>query len=94
MAAAGRASARSALPPHLVPFLPGHVTEGTGHAVAAAPEGSASILPITWMYIRMMGAKGLKEATQMAILNANYIAKRLEPHFPVLYRGTARLRCT
>ena len=72
---------------HLVPFLPGHVFEGTGHAVAAAPEGSASILPITWMYIRMMGAKGLKEATQMAILNANYIAKKLEPHFPVLYHG-------
>ncbi len=58
MAAAGRASARSASTPHLVPFLPGHVTEGSGHAVAAAPFGSASILPITWMYIRMMGAHG------------------------------------
>ncbi len=72
---------------HLVPFLPGHVFEGTDHAVSAAPEGSASILPITWMYIRMMGAAGLRRATEMAILNANYIAKRLEPHFPVLYKG-------
>jgi glycine dehydrogenase len=73
--------------PHLVPFLPGHVAQGGGHAVSAAPEGSASILPITWMYIRMMGGKGLKEASQMAILNANYIARKLEPHFPVLYQG-------
>jgi glycine dehydrogenase len=72
---------------HLVPFLPGHVAEGSGQAVSAAPEGSASILPITWMYIRMMGARGLREATQMAILNANYIAHRLDAHFPVLYRG-------
>ena len=62
---------------HLAPFLPGHVAEGSGHAVAAAPFGSASILPITWMYIRMMGAAGLKQATEMAILNANYIATRL-----------------
>jgi glycine dehydrogenase len=72
---------------HLVPFLPGHVAEGSVQAVSAAPEGSASILPITWMYIRMMGARGLREATQMAILNANYIAHRLDGHFPVLYRG-------
>jgi glycine dehydrogenase len=72
---------------HLVPFLPGHVANDSGNAVSAAPEGSASILPITWMYIRMMGAKGLREATQMAILNANYIAHRLDPYFPVLYRG-------
>ena len=59
---------------HLKPFLPGHVTEGSAHAVSAAPFGSASILPITWMYIRMMGASGLKQATETAILNANYIA--------------------
>ncbi|MDW6022743.1 aminomethyl-transferring glycine dehydrogenase [Mesorhizobium sp. BAC0120] len=72
---------------HLRPFLPGHVAEGSGHAVAAAQFGSASILPITWMYIRMMGAAGLKQATETAILNANYIAARLEKHFPVLYKG-------
>jgi glycine dehydrogenase len=72
---------------HLKPFLPGHVAAGSGHAVAGAPFGSASILPITWMYIRMMGAAGLKQATEMAILNANYVAARLEPHFPVLYKG-------
>lgn len=74
---------------HLAPFLPGH-----GHmqnkqgAVCAAPFGSASILPITWMYIRMMGGAGLKRASQMAILNANYIARRLEEHYPVLYTGS------
>lgn len=72
---------------HLVPFLPGHVAEGSDHAVAAAPHGSAAILPITWMYIRMMGAAGLKQASEMAILNANYLARKLDPHFPVLYRG-------
>ncbi len=72
---------------HLIPFLPGHVANGSDHAVSAAPEGSASILPITWMYIRMMGAAGLKQATELAILNANYIAAKLEPHFSVLYRG-------
>ncbi|WP_265518487.1 aminomethyl-transferring glycine dehydrogenase [Nitratireductor luteus] len=72
---------------HLVPFLPGHVELGTDHAVAAAPFGSASILPITWMYIRMMGADGLKRATETAILNANYIAHRLKEHYPVLYKG-------
>lgn len=72
---------------HLVPFLPGHVHQDTDHAVSAAPEGSASILPITWMYIRMMGADGLKQATELAISNANYIAARLDPHFPVLYKG-------
>jgi len=55
--------------------------------VAAAPWGSASILTITWMYIRMMGAEGLKRASEVAILNANYIAKRLDPHFPVLFKG-------
>jgi glycine dehydrogenase len=72
---------------HLAPHLPGHVAEGSKHAVSAAPFGSASILPITWMYIRMMGGAGLKEATEMAILNANYIAARLSQHFPVLYKG-------
>ncbi|MEA3235102.1 aminomethyl-transferring glycine dehydrogenase [Pseudomonas mosselii] len=73
---------------HLAPFLPGHATlENTSGAVCAAPFGSASILPITWMYIRMMGGAGLKRASQMAILNANYIARRLEEHYPVLYTG-------
>src|SRR5690606_26463509 len=72
---------------HLAPFVPGHVNDGTSHAVAGAPFGSASILPITWMYIRMMGAEGLKRATENAILSANYIAERLERYFPVLYRG-------
>lgn len=74
---------------HLKPFLPGHVAEGSAQAVAAAPFGSASILPITWMYIRMMGASGLKQATELAILSANYIAARLEAHYPVLYKGRA-----
>jgi len=77
---------------HLAPFLPGHPVvhlEGrdTLGAVSAAPWGSASILPISWVYIRMMGGSGLTDATKVAILNANYIAKRLEPHFPVLYKG-------
>jgi glycine cleavage system P protein (glycine dehydrogenase) len=72
---------------HLKPYLPGHVTEGSVHAVAAAPLGSASILPITWMYIRMMGASGLKQATETAIISANYVATRLAPHFPLLYKG-------
>ena len=82
---------------HLAPFLPGHnvvtgVNPAAGRnqshgAVSAAPWGSASILPISWTYIAMMGGEGLRKATIMAILNANYIAKRLEPHFPVLYKG-------
>ncbi|GMG87418.1 aminomethyl-transferring glycine dehydrogenase [Biformimicrobium ophioploci] len=75
---------------HLAPFLPGHsvTQEGrSGAAVSAAPWGSASILPITWMYIRMMGARGLTEATRVAILNANYIARRIGDAFPVLYSG-------
>jgi glycine dehydrogenase len=76
---------------HLAPFLPGHVTQDGGAApigaVAAAPFGSASILPISYAYILMMGSTGLKRATQVAILNANYIATRLDPHFPVLYRN-------
>ncbi len=74
---------------HLAPFLPGHGSvglEGIG-AVAAAPWGSASILPITWTYITLMGREGLRHATVTAVLNANYIAQRLEPHYPVLYRG-------
>jgi len=72
---------------HLAPFLPGHVEVGSAHAVSAAPYGSASILPITWMYIRMMGADGLKQATQIAIVSANYIAARLKGHYDVLYKG-------
>ena len=72
---------------HLGPFLPGHFITRNDGAVTAAPYGSASILPISWMYIKMMGAEGLRKATQVAILNANYIAKRLEGHFDVLYKG-------
>ena len=73
---------------HLSPFLPGHAhLHNPQGAVCAAPFGSASILPITWMYICMMGGAGLKRASQMAILNANYIARRLEEHYPVLYTG-------
>ena len=77
---------------HLAPFLPGHSIIKTGGAqaigeVSQAPWGSASILPISWMYIRMMGAPGLEHATKVAILNANYMAQRLDPHFPVLYKG-------
>jgi glycine dehydrogenase len=74
---------------HLAPFLPGHASMARKEgAVCAAPFGSASILPITWMYIRMMGGAGLKRASQLAILNANYIARRLENHYPVLYSGS------
>ena len=77
---------------HLVDFLPGHHVINLGGenpigAVAAAPWGSASILTISWMYIAMMGGAGLTEATRYAILNANYISKRLENHFPTLYRS-------
>jgi glycine dehydrogenase len=80
---------------HLAPFLPGmpnieHRTPNTERRVgpvAAAPYGSASILTISWMYIRMMGAVGLTKASEIAILNANYIAKRLDPYFPVLFKG-------
>jgi glycine dehydrogenase len=77
---------------HLADFLPGNPVVKTGGArgvgaVSAAPWGSASILPISMMYIDMMGAEGLTRATEIAILNANYIAKRLEAHYPVLYRG-------
>ncbi|WP_456294923.1 aminomethyl-transferring glycine dehydrogenase [Vibrio sp. AK197] len=76
---------------HLAPFLPGHIEngiEGNDYAVAAADFGSASILPISWAYIAMMGAQGLTDATKVAILNANYVMERLRPHYPVLYRGT------
>lgn len=77
---------------HLVPFLPGHSVVNLGGkesigAISAAPWGSSSILPISWMYIAMMGADGLTDATKVAILNANYIARRLEAHYPILYKG-------
>jgi len=78
---------------HLAPFLPkdGVHTERRGSMVSSAPFGSGSILPISWMYIRMMGADGLKRATQVAILNANYIAHRLKKNFPILYVGNRGL---
>jgi glycine dehydrogenase len=79
---------------HLAPFLPGHrdmpADDRAQHAigaVAAAPYGSASILPISWMYVTMMGGEGLRAATESAILAANYIARRLAPHYPVLFAG-------
>ncbi len=78
---------------HLAKFLPGQRSSGYERdeagigAVSAAPYGSASILPISWMYIAMMGGEGLTAATETAILNANYIARRLAPHYPVLYTG-------
>ena len=77
---------------HLAAFLPGHSQIKTGgekaiHAVSSAPFGSSSILPISWSYIAMMGGDGLRKATQVAILNANYMAKKLENHFLILYRG-------
>jgi glycine dehydrogenase len=73
---------------HLLPHLPGHpFLPGCNGPVSAAPWGSASILPIAWAYIRLMGSAGLTLATQVALLNANYIAKRLDPYYPVLYKG-------
>jgi glycine dehydrogenase len=82
---------------HLAPFLPNHPADsqagpitGPG-AVSSAPYGSASILPISWMYIRMMGGAGLTKATQTAILSANYLAKKLDPFFPILYKGKNNL---
>ncbi|MDO6694983.1 aminomethyl-transferring glycine dehydrogenase [Aliiglaciecola sp. 3_MG-2023] len=78
---------------HLAPFLPNHQVVDTGNttagngAVSAAPWGSASILPISYMYIKMMGSEGLKKATEVAMLNANYVAQKLEGHYPVLYKG-------
>ncbi|MCP3821340.1 aminomethyl-transferring glycine dehydrogenase [Streptomyces sp. A3M-1-3] len=78
---------------HLAPYLPNHPLQpsagpetGVG-PISAAPWGSAGILPISWAYVRLMGGEGLKRATQVAVLGANYIAKRLEPHYPVLYTG-------
>ena len=82
---------------HLIPFLPGHPVLAArgervnGPTISAAPWGSAGILPIPYLYIAMMGADALREATTTAILSANYIASRLEPYFPVLYRGEAEL---
>ena len=75
---------------HLVPHLPGHAVvplKSSAGAIAAAPWGSASILTIPWMYLRLMGPDGLTLASKVAILNANYVARRLHPHFPVLYTG-------
>ena len=77
---------------HLAPFLPSHPLVKTGGErspgpVAAAPWGSAGILCISWVYIRTMGSAGLRRATEVAILNANYMAKRLEPHYPIVYKG-------
>ena len=78
---------------HLAPFLPGHPvtpvpgTDPANGTISAAAWGSASILPISWMYIKMMGAEGLKKATRVAILNANYLAGKLDEYFPVLYAG-------
>ena len=77
---------------HLIPFLPGHPilnnSETAIHAVSAAPLGSAGILPISWAYIAMLGDDGLKASTEIAILNANYMAHKLQGYFPILYRGT------
>lgn len=76
---------------HLAPFLPGHIengADGENFAVSAADMGSASILPISWAYIAMMGEAGLTDATKVAILNANYVMEQLRPHYPVLYRGS------
>lgn len=76
----------------LAPFLPGHVVVHCGgekaiRAVSAAPYSSASILPISWMYMKMMGTEGIRDATKFAILNANYMVKRLEKDYQILYRG-------
>ncbi|MBI4995475.1 MAG: aminomethyl-transferring glycine dehydrogenase, partial [Rhodocyclales bacterium] len=73
---------------HLAPYAPGHVITGGPGAVSAAPYGSAAILPISWMYITMLGGEGLTLSTKTAILNANYVAARLNEHYPVLYTGS------
>jgi len=77
----------------LVPYLPGHVTGGIAvngvGAISAAPLGNAAVLPISWMYCRMMGPEGLKQATEISILSANYISTRLKDHFPTLYASEA-----
>ncbi|WP_042386886.1 aminomethyl-transferring glycine dehydrogenase [Streptacidiphilus melanogenes] len=82
---------------HLAPFLPNHPLQPTAGPetgvgpISAAPWGSAAILPISWSYVRLMGGEGLKRATQVAVLNANYIAKRLAPYYPVLFTGPGGL---
>lgn len=86
---------------HLIPFLPNHPVvncSGNGYgdlknlgAVSAAPFGSSAILPISWAYIKMMGPRGLRKATQVAILNANYMSKRLEKYYKTLYKGETGL---
>ncbi len=78
---------------HLAPFMPtdGYNQERTGSSISSAPFGSAGILPISWMYIRMMGADGLRKATQCAILSANYVAHKLKDHYPILFTGTNNL---
>ncbi len=81
---------------HLLPFLPGHPLMACGgeqaiHAVSAAPWGSAGILPISWMYLRLMGPFGLRQATAVSLLSANYLASRLDAHYPVLFRGESGL---
>ena len=81
---------------HLLPFLPGHPLMACGgkqaiQAVSAAPWGSAGILPISWMYLRLMGPFGLRQATAIALLSANYLASRLDAHYPVLFRGESGL---
>src|ERR671914_20633 len=78
-----------AVAPQLVPFLPRRDRDHTSRVgpISAAPLGSGSILTIPWVYIRMMGSEGLTEATRVAILNANYIARRLDPYFPILFKG-------
>ena len=79
---------------HLAPYLPGHplvdmgIGEKASHPVSAAPWGSASILPISWAYIKLMGGDGLTRATELTLLNANYMLSRLKPHFPILYTNT------
>merc|ERR1712070_446724 len=76
---------------HLAPYLPGHVMTAEGHQhrqVSAAPYGSSLIMPISWSYIKMMGAEGLKKSSVIAILNANYMANRLKEHYEVAYRGS------
>jgi glycine dehydrogenase len=76
---------------HLAPYLPGNPLTGEGHAISAAPHGSAGILPISWAYLRMMGPDGLSAATATAVLAANYVAARLAGYFPVLYAGNKGL---
>jgi glycine dehydrogenase len=76
---------------HLAPYLPGNPLTGEGHAISAAPHGSAGILPIPWAYLRMMGPDGLASATATAVLAANYLAARLSGHYPVLYAGNKGL---